>query len=230
MYAPLLPRTQSRWRNSPAPLIGVILFCSLIFSTYIIIMFFARPPTDWKTVSDLSSPTAYWPMMVHWLTGIADLLLGPLQLLPRREKFHRWNGRIFCACCAVSSAAGLTFVFTHETIGGMWMNVAFGVYGGLLATCACLTVLKARSRSFEHHELLGICTLSLALSSVLYRIYRMPLVFFDSETSRTFTKTYLCASAWLMFFPNLPCIWIFIRRRQMQRPLVQLEKEETAAL
>jgi Predicted membrane protein (DUF2306) len=87
-------------------------------------------------------PFATLSIGIHFLGGTVLLLLGPLQFVrmirDRAPALHRWIGRIYATAAMLTGLGGLAFIALKGTIGGMPMNVGFGLYGALTVLAALM--------------------------------------------------------------------------------------------
>src|SRR5579872_1418823 len=69
-------------------------------------------------------------IQTHLLGGIYAMLMYPLQtFLPRKIHIHIATGLTICLAMISSAIAGLIYIFTYGTIGGIIMSIFFGTYG-----------------------------------------------------------------------------------------------------
>jgi hypothetical protein len=83
---------------------------------------------------------------------------------------HRWLGRIYVAAAAFAGIGGLIFIFFTGTVGGLVMDIGFGLYGALMMLCALQTYRYARRRKLDIHRIWAIRLFALAIGSWLYRM------------------------------------------------------------
>jgi hypothetical protein len=108
------------------------------------------------------------------VTGGLITSLAPLQLLRvvrhRLAVVHRLSGYAVALLAAVTGTSGLIYIVTQGTIGGVVMDIGFGVYGGLMVVAAWKTVTLARARD-PGHPLWAQRLVILAVASWLYRVH-----------------------------------------------------------
>jgi hypothetical protein len=113
-------------------------------------------------------------MGLHFAAGGLILLLGAIQLVePIRIKYpawHRWIGRFYVVSCMATSFGGLGFILFKGTVGGLSMDIGFGIYGLLMFICAILTWKYAVARNVKKHREWALRLFVLAIGSWLYRI------------------------------------------------------------
>jgi len=123
---------------------------------------------------DTRSPVATGAIAAHFLAGAAILVLGPVQLISGvRHRFpalHRWVGRGYLIAAGLAGLGGLAFIFQKGTIGGLLMDVGFGLYGLLVVLCAVQTYAHARAGRYDQHRAWAIRLFALAVGSWLYRM------------------------------------------------------------
>ncbi|MFT4625783.1 MAG: hypothetical protein ACI8PZ_004454 [Myxococcota bacterium] len=116
-------------------------------------------------------------MGVHLLAGAIVCLAGPVQLVrlvPSLQGWaptiHRWNGRLYVASAGIVGVAGLAFVLMAGTIGGLAMDLGFGLYGALMLTAAAQTWRYGRAADVTAHRTWALRLFVLGASSFLYRV------------------------------------------------------------
>lgn len=205
---------------------GVVWISSGLFGIYIL-CFYGGAWVDgtyeqWNTtLPDLymaSAPLSTTGMAIHFLCGGVLLLLGPVQLLKavrdRYRRLHRYIGRAFVACAAVTGAGGVGFIFIQGTVGGMVMNVGFGLYGALMVLCAVMTVVRARQGRFAEHRAWGMRLFALVIASWLYRMeYGVWITLtggigHDSENVDGWFDAFM---SFAFYLPNLAVVEVFLR-------------------
>ncbi|MBW4709495.1 DUF2306 domain-containing protein [Roseobacter sp. YSTF-M11] len=111
----------------------------------------------------------------HMVLGGVLTACAPLQLLTgMRQKWpvlHRWSGRVLVGAACLTGLGGLVFIVLRGTIGGLWMDAGFGVYGALLTLCAIQAVRHARAGRFATHRQWALRLFVLSLGSWLYRVH-----------------------------------------------------------
>jgi hypothetical protein len=70
----------------------------------------------------------------------------------------------------LAGVGGLTFISAKGTIGGLTMDVGFGIYGVLTAAAAIETFRHARARRLDVHREWAMRLFALAIGSWLYRM------------------------------------------------------------
>lgn len=76
---------------------------------------------------------AHYPIltMVHILSGLLFMILGPLQfsstIRKRYLRWHRWSGRVFVVCGGVIGVTGMSFAM--PAIGGFNRAAATTLFG-----------------------------------------------------------------------------------------------------
>jgi len=194
-------------------------FC-VLFTAYIFITFFAQPVSCWITVSEYTSANRAVLMGIHFVGGTLILLLGPLQLVSkiRAKKIdaHRWIGRIYLVSVVFTCIAGIIYCCTQLTIGGVQMNVTFGLYGILFLGCAVMSYINVKKKKIALHREWALRTFSLGIGSMLYRVYILPLFITSVVPSFNLPDSvdgllWLDIAAWVFYFPNLLICEIYIR-------------------
>jgi uncharacterized membrane protein len=159
---------------------------------------------------------------LHFAAGGVILALGFMQLLnvirQRAPAVHRWLGRIYVTAAAFAGVGGLTFIAVTGTIGGLAMNVGFGLYGVLMVLCAAQTYRYARRRELDTHRKWAIRLFALAIGSWLYR---MEYGFWFSMTHKlghthNFHGSFDVVMAFFFYIPNLLVAEAYLRGRSEQ--------------
>ena len=219
-------RASVRW--SGMVLVAVTWFSAAVFGAYIVSFFggaaLRGTPERWNeslpALFDRAGLAGTAAIGAHFLAGGLLLLLGPIQLIApiRRASpmLHRWLGRIYVFAAAVAGAGGLGFILARGTIGGMVMDIGFGLYGLLMITAAGTTWRRARTRCWGSHRAWAIRLFALVIGSWLYR---MEYGFWFLAVGRTghtsdFTGPFDAAMAFLFYLPNLAVAELFIRARR----------------
>ncbi len=169
-----------RW--SGVCLAAAVWMSSLLFSMYILAAYIG----DWVThelahwndalpgLYDVRTPIATSAMGAHIIAGSILLTLGFIQLVaPLRNRFpvvHHWIGRIYIVAALAAGVGGLTYVFDKGTIGGLPMNIGFGLYGALVILAAVQAYRYARARDIQHHRAWAIRLFAIVIASWLYRM------------------------------------------------------------
>lgn len=165
-------------------------------------------------------PAALLSLAAHFATGSILLVLGPVQLIGevrrRWPAFHRWTGRLYVAAGALAGLGGLGFILMRGTIGGLPMDLGFGLYGALVTLAAVETYRLARAGRREAHRAWAIRLFALATGSWLYRMeYGFWLLITQGAGHTTgFRGPFDVIMAYLFYIPNLVVAEFFIRGRQ----------------
>ncbi|MFK7880941.1 DUF2306 domain-containing protein [Roseobacter sp.] len=118
-----------------------------------------------------SNYAIFWHML---LGGVLTLLI-PLQLLSalrnRWPIVHRWSGRFLCGCGLLTGVGGLGYITLRGTIGGVWMDAGFALYGVLLCLSAFQAIRYARAKRFADHRRWALRLFVLSMGSWLYRVH-----------------------------------------------------------
>ncbi|WP_199200384.1 DUF2306 domain-containing protein [Adhaeribacter arboris] len=106
---------------------------------------------------------------LHFATGGIILLLGSIQLVDnirlRFPTWHRWIGRIYVISSLLAALGGLLFILLKGTIGGLVMDLGFGLYGVLMLVAAIETYRHAVALRFEKHRAWALRLYALAIGS-----------------------------------------------------------------
>lgn len=164
---------------------------------------------------------------LHFFMGMVLVLTWPILFSARirrqRPAVHRWTGRLYVSAAGLAGAGGLAFIVTHGALD-LYQNIAFGLWGSLMAATALMTYLRARARKIAAHREWAIRLFALVLGSWLFDLeYRAWIDLTGGvgigETSRGWFDY---AADYLFFVPNLAVAEYYIRRKRGQiRPWVQ---------
>ncbi|HTC28247.1 DUF2306 domain-containing protein [Dyella sp.] len=159
---------------------------------------------------------------LHFAAGGVILALGFMQLLnvirQRAPAVHRWLGRIYVTAAAFAGVGGLTFIAVTGTIGGLAMNVGFGLYGVLMVLCAAQTYRYARRRELDTHRKWAIRLFALAIGSWLYRMEYGFWFLMTHKLGHThnFHGPFDVVMAFFFYIPNLLVAEAYLRGRSEQ--------------
>jgi Predicted membrane protein (DUF2306) len=155
---------------------------AFIFGVYIVVFYggalFTGTMDDWNQVlphlyAEASKPATF-VIGAHFFAGAVVLLLGPLQFLrglrTRAPSVHRAIGRVYALSALCAGVGGLAYLFLKGAIGGMAMDVGFGLYGILVVLATLNTVRHGRARRFDIHSAWATRLFALGIGSWLYRM------------------------------------------------------------
>lgn len=212
-----------RWTSSA--LVFTVWVSAAMFGLYIL-AFYAGAIIDgamakWNGVlPDLyraDRPLATMGIGLHFAAGGIILALGCIQLVPtirgRLPSVHRWLGRIYVTAAICAGIGGLAFILASGTIGGVVMDIGFGLYGVLMVLAAVQAIRFARARNFEAHRAWALRLFALAIGSWLYRMdYGFWMLLADGAgTTRDFRGTFDRVMAFFFYVPNLLIVEALIR-------------------
>jgi len=159
---------------------------------------------------------------IHFTAGGIILAMGFLQLLSiirhHAPRIHRWLGRIYVIAAVLAGTGGLIFISSTGTIGGLVMDIGFGLYGLLMIFCALQVYRYARQLKFDKHHAWAIRLFALAIGSWLYR---MEYGFWFLMTNKlwhtqTFHGPFDFVMAFFFYLPNLLVAEAYLRGRSAQ--------------
>lgn len=230
MTPPVRTMSGALLRGAGAILVAITWISAMIFGAYILAHYGGAVQDGaldrWnKVLPRLYEPGAVAAMLgigLHFAAGAVLLLAGPVQLLSairdRVPALHRWTGRIYVTCALVAGLGGLSFILLKGTIGGMAMNIGFGLYGALMAICAAQTLRYALARDLDTHRAWAVRLFALAIGSWLYRMdYGFwSLLTNDAGHTKDFRGWFDVVMAFFFYVPNLLVAELFIRGREAQ--------------
>ncbi|WP_337043740.1 DUF2306 domain-containing protein [Emticicia sp. 17c] len=161
---------------------------------------------------------------LHFFMGGIILVLGSIQLIDAvRIKYpaiHRAIGRIYLIASLFAALGGLSFIFIKGTIGGMVMNIGFGLYGLLMILCSVATYKYAVARKTDQHRAWALRLYALAIGSWLYRMdYGFWILLTGGAGHNSnFTGLFDGVMAFFFYLPNLLVAEIVIRSDKNKTP------------
>ncbi len=166
---------------------------------------------------------------LHFAAGGIILVLGSIQLIDavrvRFPALHRWLGRLYVISCLLAAVGGLVFIAMKGTIGGLTMDIGFGLYGVLMFVSAIQTYRYAVIRQINKHRTWSLRLYALAIGSWLYRMdYGFWLLLTDGlGHTRSFSGPFDSVMAFFFYIPNLLVVEAFVRASQYKAsPILKL--------
>lgn len=173
---------------------------------------------------DLARLAPTLAIAAHMAAGAVLMVLGPLQMIGplrrARPGLHRALGRTYVACAAVAALGGLAFIAGPGTIGGLPMDLGFGLYGVLVLSCALQVVRNGRAGRTMLHQAWAIRLFALTIGSWLYRMeYGLWFALADGAGhTASFDGWFDRAMTVLFYLPNLAVAELIVRRRRDRGP------------
>ncbi|HEY5821671.1 MAG TPA: DUF2306 domain-containing protein [Propionibacteriaceae bacterium] len=167
-----------------------------------------------------TTPAATLAIGLHFLAGGVILVLGCVQLIARvrtrHPALHRALGRVYVTASLLAGVGGLGFILAKGTVGGVVMDLGFGLYGVLMILCAVQTYRHARARRIEVHRAWALRLFALAIGSWLYRMdYGFWLLIVGSVGhTDDFRGPFDQFMAFFFYLPNLLVVEAFLRARR----------------
>lgn len=224
-----------RW--SAISLVATVWLSATLFGLYIL-TFYAGALAEgemerWNGVlrglHDPQTPVATAGIGLHFAAGGLILVLGCIQLMAgvraRYPAFHRWTGRLYVAAALLAGVGGLIFIVQKGTIGGLVMDLGFGLYGVLMVVAAVQTYRHARAGRLDLHRAWALRLFALALGSWLYRMdYGFWMILADGAGHvGEFRGPFDRVMAFFFYLPNLLVVEAFLRaRRRAVSPALRL--------
>lgn len=201
---------------------------SFLFVFYILIAFILEPIKEWGIFSRMPYPEKSLPMQIHWVGGILVILLGGFQMKYNHtiSKTHHWRGIIYIIGCYLAVYGGMYYIFHHGSSGGKLMDIAFLIYGMLLAIFATAAWYFAVKRNFLLHQCFSTLTFTMGVGSLLYRVYTLPLLVFNSHFSESQIRIWMITSSWLMFIPNIIITILYLWYKHRNQTFIHINDNE----
>ncbi|HEV7348478.1 DUF2306 domain-containing protein [Telluribacter sp.] len=214
-----------RW--SGTLLVTTVWASACLFGLYILAFYAAALYQDnmerWNEVLpglyDKGSVATTSGIGLHFAMGGIILILGSIQLIGSiRERWpvvHRWIGRVYVLASLLAAVGGLLFIALKGTIGGLVMDLGFGLYGVLMLVAAMATYRYARAGQLEKHRAWALRLYALAIGSWLYRMDYGFWFFFTGGVGHAdnFSGLFDNIMAFFFYIPNLLVAEAFIRAR-----------------
>lgn len=179
------------------------------------------PPPDFPIAEEFDGRYYRSPYLtlVHILTGMLFMVLGPIQFWPavrnRWIGFHRWSGRIWMVAALAGGISALLFVWRLPVFGSFSTSVGV-VVGDVLFLASLAQGYRAiRRREIARHREWMIRAFALGLAISTFRVL-IPLLMMP-PLNATFPEAWDTV-VWLAFTINAVTaeIWINVTRK---RPL-----------
>ena len=208
-------------------LLAIIWLSSAIFGLYILANYAAAYSdgdlSRWNNVLPEvyvpGQPAASIGIGIHFAAGGVVLLLGGLQLIAgirtRYPRVHHWTGRFYVFVSLLAALGGLSFIAIRGTVGGLVMDIGFGLYGILMFLAAVQTIRYAMKRQLLVHQAWAWRLYALAIGSWLYRMdYGLWLILSDwIGHTQEFDGWFDNFMAFFFYIPNLIIVELMIRAR-----------------
>lgn len=225
--SPLGSSGDALYRFSSRALLAIVWISSFIFGLYILAnyaaAYFENDMVRWNNVLpeiyDPNQPQASLGIGLHFAAGGLILILGGMQLLgsvrSNYPRVHHWTGRLYVLLSMVTAIGGLSFIAIKGTVGGLVMDIGFGLYGILMFIAAVQTVRYAMARQLLDHQAWAWRLYALAIGSWLYRMdYGLWLILTDLTGHTTeFDGWFDYIMAFFFYIPNLIVVELMIRAR-----------------
>lgn len=217
-----------RW--SILGLVATAWISTALFGLYILAFYAAAAAGDdisrWNEtlpkLYEAHTPTATAGIALHFAAGGIVLALGSIQFVSRLRarypQIHRWLGRTYVLAAFCTGVGGLTFIFAKGTVGGMVMNIGFGLYGALTVLASVQAYRYARARRWDLHRAWATRLFALAIGSWLYRMdYGFWFLLADGAGhQKDFHGPFDFAMDFFFYLPNLILVeWLL---RAQSRP------------
>lgn len=184
-----------------------------------------------------NAPAATRGIGLHFAAGGVILALGCIQVVGRiRRRFpalHRWIGRIYVIAALCAGVGGLVFILAKRTIGGVVMDVGFGLYGALMMISAVQAYRHARARNFDVHRAWALRLFALAIGSWLYRMaYGFWFILADGAGhTKSFQGPFDLVMDFAFYIPSLLLVEMILRtQRSRPGPVTQVSLAAVFAL
>ena len=236
VYPPSQPASDQRLLNvsvkalrwSSVLLTTTVWVSAALFGLYILAFYAAAlyegNPERWNKMLprlyEQSTTAATTGIGLHFAMGGIILVLGSIQLMSsvrtRFPAWHRWIGRVYVTACLLAAVGGLIFIVMKGTIGGVVMNIGFGLYGVLMFVAAIATYRYAVAGKLNQHRAWALRLYALAIGSWLYRMdYGFWLLLADGlGHTKAFSGPFDKVMAFFFYIPNLLVVEALLRASQ----------------
>ncbi|MEO0066046.1 MAG: hypothetical protein RI983_1372 [Bacteroidota bacterium] len=168
---------------------------------------------------DSQNTKSTFGMGLHFAAGGLILVLGSIQLVERIRinypLWHRWIGRIYIISSLATAIGGLFFIFFKGTVGGLSMDIGFGLYGFLMFISSIMTWKHAVKGDFSKHRRWALRLFVLAIGSWLYRIESAlaRIILGDFGHTNDFHGVVDMILNFFFYVPNLIILEIYLTRK-----------------
>jgi len=211
-------------RKSGSLLVVIVWISAILFGLFILTFYafslFTDDFSNWNKVLpglyDPKQKLATVSIGIHFLCGGIILVLGCIQVMKRVRDaypiFHRWVGRVYVTASIIAAIGGLSFIVQKGTVGGLPMDIGFGLYGLIMILTGILTIYYARTKQLNQHRAWALRLFAVAIGSWLYRMeYGFWYMLFDGYGStRELTGPFDIFMDFFFYIPNLIVAEIFI--------------------
>lgn len=202
--------------------LGLLILLALPFTLWSLSAAFAvqfSPDLSQNRFYEPGAPFSNLAIFAHMALGAVLMVFVPLQVWPGlRERFkayHRWAGRVLCTAAAITGLAGLAYIALRGTIGGLWMDIGFALYGALIVLSAAQAIRYARLRALDAHRRWALRLLVLTFGSWLYRVHYGFWYYFTDGLASTpaFDGAFDLVQNFAFYLPYLLLLELWLRRR-----------------
>ena len=162
----------------------------------------------------LANAFAHPFLLIHVVSGVVALLVGPLQFVGRIRSlfpaFHRATGRLFVCACLVGAPSG--FILALGTFAGPVAGSGFAVQAALTALFTCLGFRAVLQRRFDAHREWMLRAYALVAAAITLRLMLPASTMLGYE----FVAAYQVI-AWACWTINLLLVELLIRRTRISR-------------
>lgn len=194
-------------------------FCLYIALRYLGPLFTADTDQRYRFAPGFSNDgdaAASTSLVLHLVTGAIVMVLGGVQLITavrrRWPVVHRWMGRGYVGLAMLTAVGGLGYIVLNGTVGGVVMDVGFGLYGVLVLLAAAQCLRYARSREFHLHREWAVRLFVLVMASWLYRLeYGISGLLDIGGRNPSFTGWFDQMMAFAFYLPSLVVVELYLR-------------------
>jgi len=214
-------------RRASVALVVTVWTSLTLFGVYILAFYAGAFANDdlpsWNAVLprlyESSTPAATVAIGSHFAAGGLILVLGCLQLVgPLRRRHpvaHRRLGGVYVTASLLAAVGGLGFIVAKGTVGGIVMDLGFGLYGLLMVVAAAQTYRYARGRHVVQHQAWALRLFALAVGSWLYRMDYGFWLLLTGGAGHTedFRGPFDQVMSFFFYLPNLLVVEAYLRGR-----------------
>lgn len=152
-------------------------------------------------------------MAGHLCSWIMTMILGAILILMHKWtplNLHKIFGTIYFLMAMINGWLSISYIILNDTIGGLWMRVAFGIYGICVLTASGMVFITGHLNSSVAKFKLGthfewiLRSYAFSMGSFWYRaLYMISMLFgYNASTVEDFQRPLDMSFDYLFFIPS----------------------------